>query len=166
MRIHLPGVALGATLIIGLAASTARAQDQPAAGSPPPAATSEAPAQSSSATPSPSAPEAQSERAARDPQRITQMLAKRLALTPRQQTEIEPIIANRQQQMQSVRADSTLTPRDRRAKAMAILQDGDARIEALLTAAQKPVYAQLKQEMREKRQQHQQQPAASAPGNQ
>ena len=98
-----------------------------------------------------------------DPQKMTRMLAKRLALTPKQQSEIEPIIASRQQQIQSVRADSTLSQRDRRAKAMAIMHDGDRRIESILSPAQKQQYAQLKQEMREKRQQR---GAAPPPANQ
>jgi len=162
----------GAALIIALSGSTALAQEQPAAGSPPPGQSSEAPdAQAPAAAPMQSSPEstpmeadaAPGNRTPPDPQKMTRMLAKRLALTPKQQSEIEPIIASRQQQIQSVRADSTLSQRDRRAKAMAIMHDGDRRIESILSPAQKQQYAALKQEMREKRQQR---GAAPPPANQ
>ena len=175
MQISSVSFLFGAALIIALSGPAALAQDQPAAGSPPPGQSSEAPAAQApdpqAAAPMQSSPEStpmESEatpgnRTPPDPQKMTRMLAKRLALTPGQQSEIEPIIASRQQQMQSVRADSTLSQRDRRAKAMAILHDAERRIESVLSPAQKQQYAQLKQEMREKRQQR---GPAPAPTNQ
>jgi periplasmic protein CpxP/Spy len=140
-------VALSAALILGLSGSVALAQDQPAAGSPPPAATTQAP----SATRAP------------NPERQSKMLAKRLSLTPEQESQIEPILADRDQQLQSVRADASLAPRDRRAKVQGIQQDSDSKINAILNDAQKQQYEQMKAEQRAKRQQQREQRQGGAP---
>ena len=55
-------------------------------------------------------------RHAPDPQRQVARLSRKLQLTPDQAARIEPILRNRQQQMQQLHADTTLAPRDRRAK--------------------------------------------------
>jgi protein CpxP len=160
MRIFLSSIALGAALVLGLSASPLRAQDQPAAGAPPPADSS-APASNAqpdaAANPAPDSAANPTSNPAPNPERQANMLAKRLGLTPDQQSKIETILANRQQQIQSVRADSTLAPRDRRAKVQQISRDSDSGINAVLTDAQQKQYQQLKEERREKRQERQQQ---------
>lgn len=148
MRIFSPSIALGAALIFGLSGSALLAQDQPAAGASPPAAASQAP---------PS--DAQPHRAP-NPQRQAKMMARRLSLTPDQESAIEPILADRQQQVQSARADTTLAPRARRQKVKGIQQDSDNKIEAILNDTQKQQYEQMKQERRAKRQRQ-----AAAPPN-
>jgi hypothetical protein len=154
MRIFAPSVLVGVALIFGAGAGFA--QEQPAAGAPPPGASSQAPAQDTQ-TPPP-APDMQgAPMPARNPQRQARMLAKKLALTPDQESQIEPILADRIQRTQSLRADSTLTPRDRRARARGIAEDADGKINAILNDTQKQQYAQLKQEMKEKRQERKQQ---------
>jgi len=92
------------------------------------------------------------------------MLARRLALTPDQEAKVETILAARQQQAQSIRADATLTPKERRVSLRGIFQDSDSRIQAILTDAQKQEYQQWKQEQRAKREQRKEQETdASAP---
>jgi periplasmic protein CpxP/Spy len=164
MRIYLSSIALGAALILGLSGSSLRAQDQPAAGAPPPAASS-APSSNPQQDSAPdSAPDSASNpasnsapSAAPNPERQANMLAKKLGLTPDQQSKIETILANRQQQIQTIRADNTLAPRDRRAKVQQISRESDSDINAVLTGAQQKQYQQLKEERREKRQERQQQ---------
>jgi Spy/CpxP family protein refolding chaperone len=80
-------------------------------------------------------------------------MAKQLGLTPDQQSKIEPILAGRAQQMQSVRSDSTLAGNDRKAKLQGIRQDSDSKIEAVLNDAQKQQYEQIKQNRKANRRQ-------------
>ena len=51
-----------------------------------------------------------------DPSQRAAHLGKRLGLNSDQVAQITPILADRQQQMQTLRADTSLTPQDRRAK--------------------------------------------------
>jgi hypothetical protein len=78
------------------------------------------------------------------------MLARRLALTPDQQSAIEIILAERQQRIERVRSDATLLPRDRRAKVHGILMGSDRRIEVLLNDTQKRLYEQMKQDRKDR----------------
>lgn len=173
MQVFSSSMGLGAVLILALSCG-AWAQDQPAAGSPPPgAAAQSAPAQAQQ-PPEQNAAPAQNEampppppdaRRGPNPRRQARMLARRLGLTPAQQAEIEPILADHQQRMRRARADTTLTPRDRRARVREINHDSAHRINAVLTPAQRQEYKQLKQEQRAKRLERQQQPAAPAPAS-
>ncbi len=80
------------------------------------------------------------------------MLARRLALTPDQQSRIETILASRLQEIESVRSDATLAPRVKRATVRSIFQVSDHKIEALLNDTQKQLYKQVKQERKARRQ--------------
>jgi Spy/CpxP family protein refolding chaperone len=88
-------------------------------------------------------------------------MAKALSLTPDQVSKIEPILADRDQQVQSLRSDTTLAPNDRKAKMRSIRQDSDSRIEALLTDTQKQQYEQIKQSRKANRHQQATAPATS-----
>jgi periplasmic protein CpxP/Spy len=101
-----------------------------------------------------SAPSAQQGRQAPNPERAAHHLGKQLGLSKDQVAQIEPIIADRQQQVASVRADSSLAPRDRRAKLRSIQEDSRNKIEALLTDSQKQQFEQM---LQNRRAQHQQQ---------
>jgi protein CpxP len=144
MRSFYPSLALGTALIIGLSGSALLAQDQsaPAVNAPPPAAS---PAQRPMHAP--------------NPQHQAKKMAKELGLTQDQVSKIEPILADRDQQVQSVRSDATLGPRDIKAKVRGIRQDSDSKIEAILSDTQKQQYEQIKQSHKGKRQQ------AGAPAN-
>ena len=132
-----PAFVIATVLIFGGFGSAAMAQDtsqQPA-----PAAQAQADPQ----TP-PAPPADQPARHAPNPRREARHIAKQLGLSHDQQSRIEPILANREQQVASVRADTTLAPQDRRAKLMGIRQDAESQIDAVLTDAQKQQWQQIK----------------------
>ncbi|MBV9759910.1 MAG: hypothetical protein JO340_05055 [Acidobacteriaceae bacterium] len=93
-----------------------------------------------------------------DPNKQVEHLTKKLKLTADQQNQILPILTGRQQQMEGIRNDSSLSPQDRRAKFQAVREDSDSRIRAVLNDDQKKAYDQMQQEMRDRRQNHQQGP--------
>jgi len=142
MRNLFSSLALGTVLVVGLSGNALLAQDQSA----PPAASAQQPAQQPAHVP--------------NPRHQAKKMAKELSLTPDQVSKIEPILADRDQQMQSVRSDTTLAPNDRKAKVHGIRQDSDSRIEALLNDTQKQQYEQIKQSRKSNR--HQQ---SGAPAN-
>jgi periplasmic protein CpxP/Spy len=140
-------IAFGLILSAGLAVAQTPSQNQ----------TDPAPqgAQASPLT-TESAPAMQQQgRHAPNPQRAAHHLGKQLGLSKDQVAQIEPIIANRQQQVASVRSDASLSPQDRRAKLRSIQQDSRNKIEALLTDSQKQQFEQM---LQNRRAQHQQQP--------
>jgi hypothetical protein len=100
-----------------------------------------------------------------DPQRQTARLSRKLQLTPEQAARIEPILQSRQQQMQQLRADNTLAPRDRRAKMRSIMQDSNTQLQAVLTDSQKQQYQQMQQQAMQRRQ-NKKSPADDDAGNQ
>lgn len=87
-----------------------------------------------------------------DPARMAKHLGKQLGLTRDQVAQIQPIIANRQQQLTDLR-DATMAPKDRRAKMRSIVQGSQTQIEALLTDSQKQQYEQMLADRRAARQQ-------------
>jgi Spy/CpxP family protein refolding chaperone len=93
-----------------------------------------------------------------DPSQMAAHLGKRLGLTGDQTAQIAPIIANRRQQMQTLRADASLTPKDRHAKVRAIMQDSNTKIEAVLNDTQKQQFEQMLANRRAHRRNHQAQP--------
>jgi protein CpxP len=142
MRRFLPSVAIASVLMAGFSGSILLAQDQSA----PPAVSSQAPAASPAHVP--------------NPQHQAKRMAKELGLTPDQVSKIEPILADRDQQVQSVRSDSTLAPKDMKKRVQGIRRDSDSKIEALLNDSQKQQYEQIKQSRKVNRQQQ-----AGAPAN-
>ncbi|HZP05974.1 MAG TPA: hypothetical protein VFB43_13820 [Terracidiphilus sp.] len=117
---------------------------------------SQQPAASASPLATESAPTTQPQHAS-DPDRAAQHLGKQLGLSQDQVDQLKPILADRQQQVASIRSDSTLTPRDRRAKLRSIQQDSKTKIEALLTDSQKQQFEQI---LADRRAHHKQQPQA------
>ena len=87
-----------------------------------------------------------------DPQRQTARLSRKLQLTPTQAAKIEPILQSRIQQMQQLRADTTLAPGDRRAKMRTLMQDSNAQLQAVLTDSQKQQYQLMQQQAMQHRQ--------------
>ena len=93
----------------------------------------------------------------RDPAKQAKHLGKQLGLNSDQVVQITPILADRQQQLQSLRTDTSLRPRDRRAKVKEIVEDSTAKVEALLNDTQKQQY---EQKMSERRSHHNHHPQA------
>ena len=85
---------------------------------------------------------------AANPNNQAKHLAKELGLSRDQIAQIRPILADRDQQVMQLRSDTSILPRDRRAKMEAIQQDSTMKIEALLTDTQKQQYEQMLAERR------------------
>jgi Spy/CpxP family protein refolding chaperone len=80
---------------------------------------------------------------AMNPNKQAKHLAKELNLTPDQVNQIKPILADRDQRIQSLRADSSLAPKDRHEKMRSIQQDSKSKIEAVLNDNQKQQFEQM-----------------------
>ncbi len=85
---------------------------------------------------------------ASNPDRMAKHLGKKLGLSSDQVAQIKPVLEDRAQKMQALRADTSLSPQDRRAKAQDIMQDSKTRIEAVLNDSQKQQFEQMLQERR------------------
>jgi periplasmic protein CpxP/Spy len=94
------------------------------------------------------------------PQQFAAHLGKRLGLSGDQVAQITPILMTRQQQMQTLRADTSLSVQDRHTKAHAIMQDTNSKIEAVLTDPQKQQFEQM---LAQRRARHNRQPQSSQP---
>ena len=92
-----------------------------------------------------------------NPDRMAQHLGKKLNLSSDQVAQIKPVLEDRAQQMQSLRADTTLSQQDRRAKAHQIMDDSKNKIEAVLNDTQKQQFEQMIQQRRDH---HRSQPQA------
>ncbi|MBB6187785.1 hypothetical protein [Rhodanobacter sp. MP7CTX1] len=86
-----------------------------------------------------------------DPQQQVARLSRKLQLTPAQAAKLEPILQSRQQQMQQLRADTSMTPSDRRAKMRSIMQDSNTQLQSILTDSQKQQYQQMQQQAMQRR---------------
>jgi len=78
-------------------------------------------------------------------------MTKELDLSSDQQSQIRPVLQERQQKMQAVFQDQSLSREDRRSKMMAIRQDSEGKITALLTDQQKQKYQAMQERMQERR---------------
>ena len=78
-----------------------------------------------------------------DPAQQAVHLGQRLGLSDAQVTQIKPILTDRFEQMQNLRADTSLSEQDRHAKARAIMQDSNNKIEAVLNDTQKQQFEQM-----------------------
>ena len=92
-----------------------------------------------------------------DPAKMAAHLGKKLGLSNDQVAQLTPILTDRQQQMQTLRADASLTQQDRHAKAKSIMEDSKNKIEAVLNDTQKQQFEQM---LAERRQRHNHQPQA------
>lgn len=112
-----------------------------------------APQEQAPATPAPqeqAAPAPQSNGAQQfDPNRQVRMLTKKLNLTADQQQQLLPILTDRNQQVQAVLNDSSLSGKDRHGKMQAIREESQNKIKALLTQDQRQTYDGMLQQARE-----------------
>lgn len=92
-----------------------------------------------------------------NPDHMAKHLAKQLNLSNDQVAQIKPVLEDRVQKMQALRADTSLSAQDRHAKAMDIMQDSKTRIEAVLNDTQKKQFEQM---LEERRAHHNSQPQA------
>lgn len=148
MRFFKATLALGAFVSAGMLMAQQASPNQ----APPPDASQAAPAQPDQAQPQPNqAQPAPPMRHAPNPHRQARHLAKALGLSRDQVAQIEPILADRIQKMQTLRNDASVSPRDRRAQMRQIMQDSNSRIEAVLNDQQKQQFEQMQAARREHR---------------
>jgi periplasmic protein CpxP/Spy len=84
-----------------------------------------------------------------DPDRQLEHLTRQLNLTADQQSQIKPILVDRQQKMQALWQNQSLSREDRRTQMQAIHQDSESRITAVLNDQQKQKYQAMQEHMRE-----------------
>jgi len=133
MRNKLCTFALTGLLTLGLAGSAAFAQDN------------SAPPQNEGM---------HGHRGGMDPAQQLQHMTKALDLSADQQSQIKPILDARQQQMQQLFQDQSMSREDRRAKMQSIQQDTSSKIETVLNDTQKQKYEAMQAKMRERRMNH------------
>jgi len=71
-----------------------------------------------------------------DPHKMAMHMSKKLGLSPDQTAKLEPILADRQQKMQALRADASLTPDQRKQQMRAIGKDSRDQLAAILSPEQ------------------------------
>ena len=86
-----------------------------------------------------------------NPERRVEMLQKHLRLTDDQTAQVKSIFGEERSKMEALRSNTALAPQDKRAQMMAIHEDGDAKIHAVLTPEQKTKYDEMEARMRERR---------------
>jgi len=80
-----------------------------------------------------------------DPDAQLQRMTRQLGLSADQQTQIRPILVDRQQKMEAVWQNQSLSQQDRRSQMMSIRQDSNAKIEAVLTDQQKQKFEEMQE---------------------
>ncbi len=80
-----------------------------------------------------------------DPDAQLQQMTKQLGLSADQQNQIRPILVDRQQKMQALWQNQSLTQEDRRSQMRSIQQDSSTKIEALLTDQQKQKFEAMQE---------------------
>ncbi len=85
-----------------------------------------------------------------DPNRQLKNLTRRLTLSADQQSQILPILTDRDQQAEAVRNDASLSKQDRRSKLKDIRSSSDTKLRAVLTDAQRDEYDKMMAENQER----------------
>ena len=85
-----------------------------------------------------------------NPDAQLQHLTKALDLSPDQQSQIKPVLEARQQQIEALFQDQSLSREDRHSKAQAIRTDTHAKIEAVLNDQQKQKFEAMQARMQER----------------
>ena len=89
-----------------------------------------------------------------DPDQMLAHMTKRYNLTADQQSQIKPILQDQQQQMQSLRSDTSSSREDKMAKMQSMHEATTQKIEAVLTDQQKQKFEADQQKMQERRAEH------------
>ena len=90
------------------------------------------------------------------PEQVVARLDSKLSLSDDQKAKITPIIADRQEKLKDLQAESGRRMKKAR-EAKSIFQDSDKKIEAVLTDDQKQKYEELEKQMREQMEERRQQ---------
>jgi Spy/CpxP family protein refolding chaperone len=85
-----------------------------------------------------------------DHERRLEMMQRRLGLNDSQTAQVRQILTESRAQAETLRANESLAPRDRRTQRMTLRQGEQARIRALLTPEQQAKYDAMQEKMRER----------------
>jgi len=88
---------------------------------------------------------------------VVGLLAEKLFLSNDQKSRIAPIIADRQQKLKAILADTSSRPMQQRRKAKEVLSDSDKKINTILTLDQQQKYTQVEQQIQKQMKQRMQQ---------
>lgn len=83
------------------------------------------------------------------PDQVVAMMDQKMQLTDDQKNQLTPIIADRQQQLKSLRTDQSMRRFQKMRAAKKIVDDTDKKINAILTPDQQKIYADLEKQMRD-----------------
>jgi Spy/CpxP family protein refolding chaperone len=86
-----------------------------------------------------------------DPERRVEMLQRRLNLNDSQTAQVRQIFKEAVAQMETIRANASLAPEDRRAQMMTLHQGEQSRLRAVLTPEQQAKYDAMQARMQERR---------------
>jgi len=100
-------------------------------------------AQAPAPTPAPQTSEVATHKAA-NPAHQTKELSKKLGLTADQAAKIEPVLADRDQRIAALQANTSLDPKSMKQQRRAIMMDTQSKLNAVLTPAQQQQLATLK----------------------
>lgn len=87
------------------------------------------------------------------PERRMEMLQRDLNLSPSQATQVKALLETERTKMDALRGNTAMSSEDRRSQMMAIHQDSDAKMRALLTPDQVTKYDAMQAQMRARMQQ-------------
>jgi hypothetical protein len=83
-----------------------------------------------------------------NPDRQLEHMTRELGLSTEQQSQIKPILVDRQQKMEAIFQDQSIAQQDRRARMQSIRQESQSKIEAVLNDQQKQKFAAMQEHMR------------------
>ncbi len=90
------------------------------------------------------------------PDEELQRMDKALKLTDDQKNQIKPILEDKQQKMQSLRSDTSLSEQDRRSKMRSIMEGSNGKIRDVLNDDQKKNFDEMQQHRRGRMEEHRQ----------
>lgn len=92
-----------------------------------------------------------------DPEKQAAELTKKLNLSAEQESQIKPILVNRQQQMEAMHQDPSMSQQDRMTKMNSLRDDSNSKIEAVLNDTQKQQFEAMQAHQQQRWQQPHQQ---------
>jgi protein CpxP len=98
-----------------------------------------------------------------NPDRRAEMMQKRLGLSGDQTAQVKAILIDEQAKMEALRANASPGSANPRGQGMALRQEEDAKIEAILTPDQKAKYEEMKAQQRERMQERRQRQGGDEP---
>lgn len=136
-------VRLAAVLLFGAGVMTTVAMAQSDAPAPPP---------QGQQGPPPGGPGGR--RGGMDPEQRVERLQKVLKLSDDQTTQVKAVFEDGRSKMEALRSNTALAPQDKRTQGEALRQQEEAKLEAILTPAQKTKYEEMRAKQQERMQEH------------